>query len=138
MFMAIHSKHKKLLLIIFLFILLGGLAYLLYSAKEAEAPTEPAVTERYRATLTGTYVCLPHKDTSGPQTLECAFGIKTDEGDYYALDLSMVSQEVPNLTTGTRLRATGTVTPIEMLSTDQWQKYPIKGIFSVVDSLQEL
>ncbi len=33
----------------------------------------------------GTMVCLPHKDTSGPQTMECAFGIKADDGRYYGL-----------------------------------------------------
>jgi hypothetical protein len=33
----------------------------------------------------GTMVCLPHKDTSGPQTMECAFGLKADDGRYYAL-----------------------------------------------------
>lgn len=38
-----------------------------------------------RATYTGTVVCLPHKNTDGPQTLECATGLKTDEGKYYAL-----------------------------------------------------
>jgi hypothetical protein len=36
-------------------------------------------------TITGEFLCLPHKNTEGPQTLECAFGIKDDEGNYYAL-----------------------------------------------------
>ena len=32
------------------------------------------------ATLSGTYGCLPHANPNGPQTEECAFGIKTDDG----------------------------------------------------------
>jgi len=35
--------------------------------------------------LRGTSTCLPHIDTSGPQTLECAIGLKTEDGKYYAL-----------------------------------------------------
>jgi hypothetical protein len=36
-------------------------------------------------TLNGTVVCLLHKNTDGPQTLECAIGLKTDDGKYYSL-----------------------------------------------------
>jgi hypothetical protein len=35
--------------------------------------------------ITGTMTCLPHKNTTGPQTLECAFGLKDAQGNYYAL-----------------------------------------------------
>lgn len=86
--------------------------------------------DRYTATLSGEYVCLPHRDTRGPQTLECAFGMKTDVGEYYALDLNSLSIK-PDLKTGKKFTATGIITPVEMLSTDYWQKYAIEGIFSV-------
>ena len=33
----------------------------------------------------GVIVCLPHKNTDGPHTLECATGLKTDDGTYYSL-----------------------------------------------------
>lgn len=33
----------------------------------------------------GEMVCLPHKNQSGPQTLECAFGLKDTKGTYYSL-----------------------------------------------------
>src|SRR5688572_24598229 len=64
----------------------------------------------YKGTLTGEYVCLPHKDTRGPQTLECAFGLKTDSGEYYALDFNLTSQKIPNFITGQRYSVTGTIT----------------------------
>jgi hypothetical protein len=30
-------------------------------------------------------ICLPHKNSSGPQTMECAFGLKGDDGKNYGL-----------------------------------------------------
>lgn len=36
-------------------------------------------------TITGTPTCLPHKNSSGAATLECALGLKGDDGRYYAL-----------------------------------------------------
>jgi len=36
--------------------------------------------------VTGDILCLPLKDTTGPQTMECAYGIKSNTGEYYALD----------------------------------------------------
>lgn len=97
-----------------------------------------ALVERYRGTLTGMQTCLPHKDTDGPHTMECAIGMKTDAGEYYALDFAAISQIPPIIQDGDRFKANGMITPIEMLSTDQWQKYDIVGIFSVTDSVEKL
>ena len=36
-------------------------------------------------TIEGKMVCLPHRDTEGPQTLECAFGLLDDRDRYFAL-----------------------------------------------------
>ncbi len=70
--------------------------------------------------------------------MECAFGIKTDDGKYYEMDFNLMSQMQPSdLQTGQRISANGTFTPIEMLSTDMWRNnYNIVDIFSVTDSLQ--
>jgi hypothetical protein len=103
----------------------------IYSEKQGTGET----FEPYRATLTGEYVCLPHADQSGPQTLECAGGLRTDTGEHFAVDLSLMSQTHDPLETGQRFTASGTVTPLERLSADHWQKYDIEGIFSVTDSL---
>jgi hypothetical protein len=46
-----------------------------------------------------------------------------------------MSQMHGPLSVGERFTANGTVTPIERLSTDHWQKYNIEGIFSVTDSV---
>lgn len=92
----------------------------IYDQKQVQTPIEP-----YEATLSGTMVCLPHKDTSGPQTLECASGLKTDAGEHYALD----TETMPNIGSGERFTASGIITPVENLSADQ--KYDIVGVFSV-------
>jgi len=36
-------------------------------------------------TITGHLVCLPHINDSGPQTMECAFGLVDAEGNYFRL-----------------------------------------------------
>lgn len=100
-----------------------------------EKQTDGVITEPYRATLTGIQTCLPHRDTTGPQTLECAIGMLTDAGEYYVLDFTLMSQIPPNISDGKKFTASGLVTPIERLSTDQWQKYAVEGIFSVTDSV---
>ncbi len=50
----------------------------------AGAKAEPKI-EPGPISTSGTMVCLPHKDTSGPQTMECAYGLKDAEGQYFGL-----------------------------------------------------
>ncbi len=81
-------------------------------------PTGPEIT------VTGTNTCLMHKDTTGPQTEECAIAIKTDDGKYYGLidsteDYSLIS------------KMDGHVKVTGILTTDQYadseQKYTSDG-----------
>lgn len=88
-------------------------------------------------TMLGTFVCLPHRDTSGPQTQECAFGLKADNGNYYALDWSATPTSSSDLPMDRRFSVSGTLVPIEAISSDQWQKYNVKGIIKVT-SHQEI
>ncbi len=83
--------------------------------------------------LDGEYTCLPVKNPDEPHTLECALGIKTDSGDYYALDTSSLQfgNAGADTPTGSKIQVTGLVVPIEAISSDQWQKYNIRGIMRV-------
>lgn len=83
------------------------------------------------ATISGTYTCLPHLNTRGPQTMECAFGIKTDQGDYYAVNFGQSAESMDLFQSGARVTLEGFIVIKEALSTDQWQKYNMKGIFTV-------
>jgi hypothetical protein len=130
---------KPIFIVLILIALLTGGFYILngyiYNQKQGEN-IEPVT--QYRGKLSGEYVCLPHIDQDGPQTLECAFGIKTDSNEYYSLDLNLLSQELPGIQVGDRFTANGLITPVESLSSDGWKKYPIEGIFTVTDSIELL
>lgn len=104
----------------------------LREANETSEKPTPTVVEpivRTPIALVGKLTCLPHKNTDGPQTLECAFGLHGEDGNFYALDFD--GKEIPNYSMGKDLRVTGVLTPIEMLSTDYWQRYDVKGIITV-------
>ena len=66
--------------------IVGGAFALVVLVKPAMAPTTPVVVPpEGPISIKGEMVCLPHKNTSGPQTTECAFGLKDDTGRYFAL-----------------------------------------------------
>jgi membrane-bound inhibitor of C-type lysozyme len=44
----------------------------------------PGARPKNTVSIVGELVCLPHKNQAGPQTLECAYGLKSN-GEYYGL-----------------------------------------------------
>ena len=92
-------------------------------------------------TVEGEYICLPHVDTEGPQTLECALGIATDDGSNYALVTDELdSSAMIDLATGDRIEVVGTVTARdELTSGDRLLTYDIEGVIRVtsVRSVEE-
>lgn len=99
----------------------GYLCGALVASLIGEVPVAPSYS--------GTYVCLPHKDQSGPQTLECAFGIHLDDGSHYGLDFSAFSSaQGMTVATGERIRIEGT-----LVSGDQWNIYDIRGVIRVAN-----
>lgn len=85
-----------------------------------------------RRTIVGFWECLPHKDQTGPQTEECAFGIAVDQSDgHYAIDTRLMSTLAPDYPMGTKVRISGVVTPATHLSSEQ--KYDIDGIISATE-----
>ncbi len=104
------------------------------TAQSPEAPTTTSTVSDIIvpkiATLTGLYVCLPAQG-DGPQTMECALGFLADrDQSYYALDTNSLKNYII-YPTGTRLKITGSVYPIEMISSNVWKKYNIKGIIKL-------
>lgn len=60
--------------------------------------------------IEGTVVCLPHKNTSGPQTMECAFGIKDKKGKYYGIkDTDSNYKNIQSVPTGKKVRVHGSL-----------------------------
>jgi hypothetical protein len=81
--------------------------------------------------LTGTFMCLPHTNKDVPQTEECAFGFKTDSGDYYAANFGASQHMMQTFQNGDHVTVKGFITPLEEISANTWQNYPIKGIFTI-------
>jgi hypothetical protein len=76
--------------------------------------------------IKGVVLCLPHKDTSGPQTLECAFGLKDENGRYYGLkDSDPGYKNVGNLPMNEPVEVTGS------LKKETSTTYPTVGTIEV-------
>ena len=117
------------LLPVTLIIVLGGVIY--RSMPKTLPPSMTNVSPRPISsgeviTFSGEIVCLPHKNTSGPQTAECAYGLKTPEGMYYALhDSDPRYKHISDISMGKKGEVQGLFTP----KTDKI--YPIEGIIEV-------
>lgn len=98
----------------------------IYTQKQVPTDVVP-----YLATLTGEYICLPSRNKDMPQTMECALGLQTEAGELYALDFNQASQTLSELTIGETYTVSGQITPVEMLSSNHWQRYAIVGILTV-------
>ena len=83
------------------------------SAAHGADPTNPAAGGGIEPTLFGTkltfggtIVCLPHK--GGPATtMECAYGLKADNGSYYGLTNLYSGSHAVDLRVGERVEVTG-------------------------------
>ena len=85
----------------------------------------------------GETVCLPHIGYSGPETLECTLGIKTDNGLNYALDTTDVSSEF-DTTTGETVNVKGTLISYDNISSgSKLRSYDIEGVI-VASSVETL
>lgn len=84
--------------------------------------------------LEGEVVCLPHRDTSGPTTLECAYGLKTDAGQYYGLDASgLPTDKQGGYDTGEKVSFEGTLVAQEDMPANFWNTYNVVGLLMVQD-----
>ncbi len=86
-------------------------------------------------TISGVFECVPHKG-DGPSTTECAFGIKTDDGTHYAVNFGQSGEAMQLFQAGARIKADGFLVIREALSTDHWDAYDMKGIFTVNEILE--
>lgn len=119
-------------------ILLLAAAFITPAATPEPITPSPTTNVPVRVTKQGTWVCLPHTDITGPQTMECAFGLKVDsENTYYGLDTQLLSSGPINFPTETMIEVEGLLVPVEQLSSNWWQRYPITGIISVT-SVREI
>jgi len=62
-------------------------------------------------TITGHLVCLPHINDSGPQTMECAFGLVDEEGNYYRLKNTDSDNNINSISGDTIIEIQGVFKP---------------------------
>jgi hypothetical protein len=92
----------------------------------------PIVTETpAMITVSGAYVCLPTID--GSATADCAFGIKTDGGEYYAVNFGASAGSMADFASGAHIAAQGTLILREDLRPDSWKKFKMKGLFTILE-----
>jgi hypothetical protein len=63
--------------------------------------------------------------------MECAFGFQADNGDYYAVNFGASADAMNQFQSNEHVTAEGFVAVKEALSTNQWDKYNMKGIFTI-------
>ncbi|MES2930725.1 MAG: hypothetical protein V4665_02995 [Patescibacteria group bacterium] len=97
-----------------------------------KGPYNQSVSSTEPVSVDGVWECLPHKVTTGPQTMECAFGIKAATGDvHYALNLGSFEGSFNTTPTNARIHVEGTLIPQNASNASMWEKYAIKGIIQV-------
>lgn len=98
-------KTKNIPLVLAGLTALGLAIYLIFFGVTIKNPSLDNINALpQNVTISGTYVCLPHRDTSGEmQTTECAFGIKTDDGVYYAVNFGQSATAMTQFQSGAHI-----------------------------------
>lgn len=116
MLQYINMKHRsvskwfsspKFLIVCMLLVLSSILIVSILLAYPAHAPEKTIPASETAITLEGTIVCLPHLNTDGPHTLECAYGLKTADNTYYALRDTIDHSVIGQLATDQKARVSG-------------------------------
>jgi hypothetical protein len=83
-------------------------------------------------TISGTYTCLPLQDDSESKT-DCAFGLKADSGEYYAVNFGASAGSMADFNKGAHIVAKGFIITRENLHPDNWKKFSMIGLFTVTE-----
>lgn len=122
-------------------IALGVIAYFIFKSpttmkRQETTPPAPAVegVQGQQTVTEGEVVCLPHRVTTGPTTMECAYGIRTDDGKYYGLNTTnLPSNNPPEYQVGDRISVEGQILTGDQIPSNFAQTYNVTGMISVTD-----
>ncbi len=120
---------------ILILVALAVIAYFVFRSPRMNAP-EPGVAGenigREEIIVEGDVVCLPHRDTSGPTTMECAYGLKDDAGRYYGLKTDGLPEATPpEYEVGDRISVEGTLIPTDQIPNNFYTIYNIEGMIDM-------
>jgi hypothetical protein len=127
-----NSKNILVTLFVLLVVIVVVLTWYGLTQNEDEQNGAETINSSEEIALRGTYICLPHLDTTGPQTLECAIGIESD-GVNYALNTSTLEPAVvSDFNTGDMVEVTGVLFKRDQLSGDDLLlRYDIEGVLYI-------
>lgn len=117
-----------------LVIIVGNIAlFMSMQTNRAAAPNQPSdASDSWDTVTEGRLTCLLPRDTGQPTTLECAYGIKSPQGEHYALDTSAFDPALfSELTMDQTIAVTGKVTPLAAVLDTSVKKYDIVGVIQV-------
>jgi hypothetical protein len=122
-------KRRNLIItsIVVVLVIVAGAAFYFSGAYNKIMNPTPVQQQDATVTVKGSVVCLPHKNTDGPTTLECAVGLKSDDGTYYGLSGAANSDLAGAAGSDRQVNVTGTFQ--EQVN----DKYTMKGVITVKD-----
>ena len=119
------SRNRSLVLLVAISIIVVATLAVLYALSDKTDKSQTQLKEG-KVTVEGTALCLPHRDTSATQTTECAIGIKTKDGQYYALkDSDPEYKNISKISTSKKIKVEGT------FKKQANQVYPITGFIEI-------
>lgn len=106
------------------------------SKNTSAATTTNATVDYKKVMLSGLYGCLPVRDEYAAEPNNgCKLGLFTNNGEYYALDTSVLEAKGADVfPTGILLNVSGMFTPLAEMDTSTWSKYQIKGVVKVMEA----
>ncbi len=81
-------------------------------------------------TITGNFSCLPLK-TGVPEAKDCALGVRSSDGSYYALDISRIQDANTDLKAEETIAVTGFLKPVAEIESPEWDVYLVAGVIKV-------
>ena len=115
-----------------------AIAYALFPSTNTQPDQDTPIPQVPEGPITaqGTITCIPKRGT-GPQTMECALGLKSSDGTYYGLrHLSDHDEQFALVSPEITVEVTGTLVPEIMYGPDGNQ-YDTIGIIEIT-TLSEL
>lgn len=121
-------KRKNIIITIAIIvaIIAAGATFYFSGAYDKVMNPAPVQQEDPSLTVEGTVVCLPHQNSDGPTTLECAIGLKSDQ-TYYGLSGATNSELASAAGSDKKVKVSGT---FQEQTSD---KYTMKGVITVKD-----
>ena len=126
------SATALILIVIALFI-----SSLIGSPVRDEQVVEDLDPKPQNLTLTGTYECLPRIDGEVGADDECIFGLRTDEGEHYAVIFGQSASSIEGFKNRARITAEGFLVIKEALSSSEWMNYDMVGIFTITNMIKQ-